>query len=133
MIPSRETHDVLGGHLQCLLDLGAVPRAGVYDNEPAIAYRKGGRAVLTKEFQAFRGVLGMGAIVCKPNDPEAKGIVERACGYLETSFLPGRTFADPADFNAQLKVWLHKAQAATTPCVLHTRDSSDRRPVGCAA
>jgi transposase len=109
MIPSRQTHDVLGGHLACLLDLGGVPRSGVYDNEPAIAHRKRGKAVLTAEFQAFRGTLGMGAIVCMPGDPEAKGLVERANGYLETSFLPGRTFADPADFNTQLKAWLTKA------------------------
>jgi hypothetical protein len=32
--------------------------------------------------------------------------VERANGYLETSFLPGRSFASPADFNAQLGDWL---------------------------
>jgi len=32
--------------------------------------------------------------------------VERANGYLETSFLPGRTFSSPADFNAQLADWL---------------------------
>jgi hypothetical protein len=35
MIPSREAHDLLGGHLACLQDLGAVPRLGVYDQEPA--------------------------------------------------------------------------------------------------
>lgn len=32
MIGSRETHDVLGGHLACLVDLGGVPREGVYDS-----------------------------------------------------------------------------------------------------
>jgi hypothetical protein len=31
----------------------------------------------------------------KPFDPESKGIVERANGYLETSFLPGRQFGSP--------------------------------------
>jgi transposase len=41
--------------------------------------------------------------------PEAKGLVERANGYLETSFLPGRAFTDPADFNTQLSQWLVKA------------------------
>jgi transposase len=75
MIPSREAHDVLGGHLRCLKDLGGVPR---YDNEPAIAYRRQGKAALTEAFQMFRGTLGMGAIVCRPGDPEAKGLVERA-------------------------------------------------------
>jgi hypothetical protein len=33
-------------------------------------------------------------------------VVERANGYLGTSFLPGRTFASPVDFNTQLADWL---------------------------
>jgi hypothetical protein len=32
--------------------------------------------------------------------------VERANGYLETSFLPGRVFSSPTDFNTQLDDWL---------------------------
>jgi len=32
---------------------------------------------------------------------------------LETSFLPGRTFASPADFNLQLAEWLDRANART--------------------
>jgi hypothetical protein len=38
----------------------------------------------------------------KPHDPESKGVVERANRYLVTSFLPGRQFTSPEDFNAQL-------------------------------
>jgi hypothetical protein len=59
--------------------------------------------------QAFRGVLGVAVRLCRPADPEAKGLVERANGYLETSFLPGRVFTSPADFNAQLSAWLVRA------------------------
>jgi transposase len=106
MIPSKKVHDILGGHLGCLVDLGAVPRAGVYDNEPALITRAGGKGRPTEAFNAFRGVLGMSVIPCRPRDPEAKGLVERANRYLETSFLPGRTFASVADFNAQLAEWL---------------------------
>jgi hypothetical protein len=51
----------------------------------------------------------MGVVICRPGDPEAKGLVERANGYLETSFLPGRRFSSPADFNIQLGAWLEKA------------------------
>lgn len=51
----------------------------------------------------------MGTIICRPADPEAKGVVERAIRYLETSFLSGRSFEDPHDFNAQLSVWLRGA------------------------
>jgi transposase len=50
-------------------------------------------------------------VQCRPRDPEAKGLVERANGYLETSFLPARTFASPTDFNAQLADWLVTANA----------------------
>lgn len=111
MIPSRESHDLLLGHLACLVDLGRVPRAGVYDNEGAIGRWRRGVPQLTEAFQAFRGTLGMGVVLLKPADPEAKGLVERANGYLETSFLPGRRFGSPADFNHQLTGWLARANA----------------------
>ena len=47
---AREAPDILGGHLRCLVELGAVPRKGVYDNEPALASRHGGRAKPTESF-----------------------------------------------------------------------------------
>ena len=58
---------------------------------------------------AFRGALGLRVIHCRPADPETKGLVERANKYLETSFLPGRTFAGPSDFNVQLAGWITRA------------------------
>ena len=109
MIPTREAHDILSAHLDCLHDLGGVPRKGVYDNEAALVSRHGGKPTLTDPFQRFRGTLGMGVVVCRPGDPEAKGLVERANGYLESSFLPGRRFSSPADFNSQLTGWLEMA------------------------
>ncbi|HMC09196.1 MAG TPA: IS21 family transposase [Actinomycetota bacterium] len=109
MVPSRAGHDVLGGMLKVLGQFGAVPRKAVWDQEGCIGQWRGGRQVLTAEFQAFRGTLGMGVVLCAPNDPEAKGLVERANGYLETSFLPGRRFEDVADFNRQLEGWLRRA------------------------
>lgn len=109
MIPSREAHDILSAHLHCLAALGGIPRKGVYDNEAALVSRHGGKATLTDPFQRFRGTLGMGVVICRPGDPEAKGLVERANGYLERSFLPGRRFSSPADFNQQLSTWLEKA------------------------
>ena len=106
MIPSREAHDILSGHLTCLKTVGAVPKKGVYDNEGALVSRRGGKANLTEPFQRFRGTLGMQVVVLRPADPESKGVVERHNGYLETSFLPGRRFSSPQDFNAQLAEWL---------------------------
>jgi hypothetical protein len=109
MVPSRAAHDVLGGMLHVVGQCGAVPRNAVWDQEGCIGAWRHGRRVLTREFQAFRGTLGMGVILCGPNDPEAKGLVERANGYFETSFLPGRRFEDVADFNRQFTGWLRRA------------------------
>ncbi|WP_431676219.1 Mu transposase domain-containing protein [Kitasatospora sp. KL5] len=67
------------------------------------------RGKLTSEFAAFAGLLAIRIRLCRPRDPEAKGLVERVNGYLETSFLPGRTFAGPGDFNTQLTAWLQIA------------------------
>jgi len=63
-------------------------------------------------------------------DPESKGLIERRNGYFETSFLPGRSFVSPFDFNAQIQTWLtgvanarHLRSIGTTPA---TRWPADR-------
>lgn len=109
MVPTRAAHDVLAGMVRCFDQMGAVPRKAVWDGEGCIGQWRRGKETYTDEFQRFRGTFGMGARLCKPNDPEAKGVNERGNGYYETSFLPGRSFADVEDFNAQLMAWLKKA------------------------
>src|SRR5918998_3828740 len=69
---------------------------------------------LTGDCQAFRGTLGAKVVVCRPADPEAKGLLERAHDYLERSFLPGRTFTSPADFNTRLTDWLAMANQSVS-------------------
>ena len=110
MIGSKESPDVLGGHLRLLDELGAVPRVGVYDGEPAISVRRGRKLIYTADYLRLKGTLGMGSVVLAKGHPERKGCVERVNGYFETSFLPGRRFADRDDFNTQLDDWLeHRA------------------------
>jgi transposase len=77
----------------------------VRDGEGAVGRWRARRSELTRDCQAFRGTLGAKVLICRPGDPEAKGLVERAYDYLERSFLPGRTFTSPADFNSQLQGW----------------------------
>jgi hypothetical protein len=106
MIGSKESADVLGGHLGLLVELGAVPRVGVYDGEPAISVRRGQRVIYTQDYLRLKGTLGMGSVVLAKGHPERKGVVERTNGYLETSFMPGRRFSGRDDFNTQLGDWL---------------------------
>lgn len=120
LVPTRSAEDLFAGWWQLIAGLGAVPRLLVWDGEGAVGRHRRGVSELTAECQAFRGTLGTRVFVCKPADPESKGLVERANGYLETSFLPGRAFTGPADFNAQLAGWL---------ALVNTRT---RRALGCA-
>ena len=109
MVPTRTAEDLLAGMWAVLAGWAALPRTLVWDNEGAIGSWKSGRPLLTPATQAFRGTLGVAVRLCRPADPEAKGLVERANGYLETSFLPGRAFTSPGDFNQQLGGWLVRA------------------------
>ena len=120
LIPTRCAADLFAGWWQLIAALRAVPRVLVWDGEGAIGRWRGGKVELTAQCQAFRGVLATRVIVCKPADPEAKGLIERAHDYLERSFLPGRTFTGPADFNMQLRQWLTVVNGRT------------RRALGCA-
>jgi transposase len=106
LIPSRSAEDLSAGWWQLLARLDGVPRMQVWDGEAAVGRRRGKVSVLTQDAHAFRGTLGAKVHICAPADPEAKGMVERANGHLETSFLPGRSFASPVDFNMQLDGWL---------------------------
>ena len=109
MIPTRKTEDLLLGSWELLQQISAVPRRFIWDNEPGI-----GRGPRRAEGVAsFMGTLAAKLVLLPPRDPESKGIVERRNGWFETSFMPGRTFASPADFNEQFTDWLQLANART--------------------
>ena len=112
LIASRDAEDLYAGWWELLsAQLGGVPRLLVWDGEGAVGRYRPRASRLTLECQGFRGVLGTSVYVCKPADPEAKGMLERFHDYLERSFLPGRTFTGPEDFNTQLAGFLVKANA----------------------
>lgn len=103
MLPSRQTMDLVAGMWQLLSgNFAAAPHQLWWENEAGI----GRRGRLTSPVTALTGTLGSRLVPLKPYDPESKGIVERADGYLETAFLPGRSFTSPIDFNNQLAQWL---------------------------
>lgn len=108
MIPSRKAGDILAGMWEATTGWGACPHTLVWDRESAI----GGTGKLTAEAAGFAGTLGVRIKLAPARDPEFKGLVERRNGFFETSFLPGRTFTSPFDFNAQLADWL--AERANT-------------------
>jgi Helix-turn-helix domain of resolvase len=107
MLPTRRTEDLLLGSWELIGQLGRVPRRLIWDNEPGIG--RGGR--LAAGVPAFTGTLATRIVQLPPNDPQSKGLVERRNGFFETSFMPGRSFTSPMDFNAQFGDWLQIANA----------------------
>lgn len=107
MIPTRHTADLLLGMWGLLEQLGRVPRRLIWDNESGIG--RGKRHA--DGVAAFTGTLATTLQRLKPHDPESKGLVERRNGFFETSFMPGRDFASPADFDSQFTDWLTIANA----------------------
>jgi transposase len=107
MIPTRKTEDLLLGSWELIQQLGRVPRRLIWDNEPGIG--RGHRRA--DGVTSFMGTLATRLVLLPPNDPESKGLLERRNGWFETSFMPGRSFVSPADFNTQFADWLTRANA----------------------
>jgi len=109
MIPSRQAGDILSGMWALIRQIGRVTRTLLWDRESAI----GGTGRVSVPAAAFAGTLATQIRLAPPRDPEFKGMVERNNGFLETSFLPGRHFTSPGDFNTQLGEWLMRANTRT--------------------
>jgi len=56
-------------------------------------------------FADFAATLGIVPKVCRVRRPQTKGKVERAVRFVKENFLPGRTFVDLGDLNAQARTW----------------------------
>ena len=102
LIFSKQAPDILWGLGRCLERIGALPEKLVWDREGAI-HAGGGRP--TDEFAGFCGQLGVGWIILDAGDAQAKGVLERSHRFMRTNFEPGRLFANPLDFQAQLDGW----------------------------
>ena len=110
LVFSKQAPDLLWGMARRLWSFGALPETLVWDREGAL---HAGDARPSDPYAAFCGQLRVGWHFCEPADPEAKGVVERLQGYLETNFEPGRRFANELDFQLQLDQWFEKANART--------------------
>jgi transposase len=110
LIFSKQAADVLWGMGRCLWSLGALPELAVWDREGAL---HAGDGCPTDVYASFCGRLKLDWHFCEPADPQAKGVVERLQGYIETNFEPGRRFANELDYQLQLDAWFEKANSRT--------------------
>ena len=106
----RTTAAFLPALLGGLGRLGGLPTGLVFDNDSGIvASRSGGQVRLVDEVAATLGQLGIKGIPLRPAFPQGKGFIERMIEYLQTSWLPLRTFTDLTDMQAQADTWTRQA------------------------
>jgi len=102
MLPTRQCGDILAGMNVLLARLGGLPGRLLWDNEAGIVHDH----KLIDQASVWAGGMGASIKLTRPRDPETKGRIERANGYLDSSFQPARTFTTIDDFNTQLDDWL---------------------------
>jgi len=124
LIFSKKTPELLYGVRRCVWRLGGLPETFVWDRQSDL--HKGG-GLPTDEYAAFCGRLGVDWRFCAPKDPQAKGVVERLQQFMETSFEPGRAFANEMDFQLQLDAWFDARANARIHETLRQRPSDRLR------
>ena len=103
---SQTTADAVPALWGCLQRLGGLPGKLVVDNDTSLVVRRGrARPRPVDALAGLLGTLAMGHVVLPPASPQSKGAVERTNGYLETSFLPLRSFSGLADLQGQSDAW----------------------------
>lgn len=105
---SKTMADFLPAFAGTLVRLGGVPEGMVVDRDSSIVVPRSRPVRLHREVAGLFGALRVRPIILGPRKPESKGQVERTVGYLETSFLPLRSFESIEDLQTQHDQWAHE-------------------------
>lgn len=102
---SKTMADFLPAFSQTLRRLGGASEKMVVDRDSSIVVPHSRPARLHDEVAALFGGFRIKPVILGARKPQSKGQVERTIGYLETSFLPLRSFEDIEDLQAQHDQW----------------------------
>jgi hypothetical protein len=114
-----------GASAECMLDNSTVVMVG----------GTGKNAVAAPEMEAFGKRFGFVFVAHEVGDAKRSGRVERPFHYIEHNFYPGRTFADVADTNAQLRAWcdaknvLFRPKLRAAPVTLFALERAALKPL----
>ena len=96
----------LDAHERAFAHFGGHTREHLYDRPRTVCYADDtGRRLWNPTFKAFADYWGFEPRVCRPYRAQTKGKVISGVKYVKRNFLPGRTFVDLVDFQAQLDEW----------------------------
>src|SRR5579871_5162131 len=99
------------GLVDCCCALGFVPWVLVFDNMKTVTSGRdaAGQPVWTPALLQLAAEMGFHPQACDPGAGNQKGSVEALIKWVKGNFLPGRTFGDDADLEAQAALWQEEA------------------------
>jgi hypothetical protein len=92
---------------------GAAARCMLDNSSVVVAHGTGKDAVMAPEMVAYGTRFGFRFEAHALGDANRSARVERGFHYIENNFYPGRTFADMADLNTQLRAWCERVNGTT--------------------
>jgi transposase len=114
--PDERLGEFLEAHERAFEHFGGHTREHLYDRPRTVCCPDGeGKLVWNSSFKAFADYWGFEPRLCRPYRAQIKGKVESGVKYVKRNFLPGRTFIDFEDFQAQLDEW----NATIADCRIH--------------
>jgi transposase len=121
---SQSLDELLRCHQNAFRYFSGVVSRVIYDNmRTVVLSRAEDRVRFHPRFLDFCAHYLVKPVLCRPGEPQEKGRVERAVGYLKGNFLAGRSFRSLADVNERLRRWLDE----TANVRIH--GTTRRRPV----
>jgi transposase len=97
---------------------GACPVCVIDNTSVMLAAGAGENAVIAPEMAAFARTLGFEFRAHRVGHPDRKGRIERNFFFVETNFLPARSFTDFDDLNRQALTWCQEVANANPKRVL---------------
>ena len=84
---------------------GTCPRCTIDNTSVIVAHGSGPDADIAPEMERFGHIFGVRFAPHRIGHADRKAIIERNFSYVESNFLPARTFTDWQDINQQAKKW----------------------------
>jgi transposase len=103
------TKDVVVAHKKAFIAFGGVSKEILYDQDRLLVVSENeGDLLLTEEFQQFVNEVKFKVVLCRKADPESKGRVENAVGFIKKNFVQHRVFNNIDSWNEQCQHWLSR-------------------------
>lgn len=118
---NEQQSNVLAAHENAFAHFGGRCETLLYDRMRTVVHHDSGSSRLNTTFQAFAQHWGFAIRLCKPYRAKTKGKVESGVKYIKRNFVPGRTFRDLEDFNAQLLQWHNEVSDVRIHGTTHQR------------